>query len=641
VADNLKNQLLPKEVAEWLEDISGSIITQNPEIVFVVTNLKGSISYCNEAFSHFVDCPSKNLINQNLLDYIVGSNVEDSRFLLEQLIEKRIPSRLLSLTGPRTMPNSYNCHFFYKTDFLALVGMPDTASIKKMKTEFITINNQLSNLSRENIREKARAEEALKKSHELAKELRKAKEIADSANKAKSIFLSNMSHEIRTPLNSILGFSQLLLRGVDLNIDQRQAIQTIETSGRNLLELINEILDISKIEAGKMALHEVNFDLKGFNDGITNMFAMRCQQNNLSWTTDLFKESCIVSGDELKLRGVLINLIGNAVKFTDAGEVNFKITCLKNEQYLFEVIDTGRGLDSKELQHIFEPFYQEEFGAKIGGTGLGLAIARKQLELMGSELKVESEPGKGSRFHFILTLPKGTDDIEQKKDRFSKALYLTEESHVKALVVDDIKENRDVLNRSLSALKAEVKQAVNGRECLEMIPEYLPDIIFMDLRMPVMNGEEAIKKIRKEFGNHQIKIVVITASALDQNFARYEKLGAQEFISKPFRIEQLVSCLDKLLGVNFVYEKDAPVEINAAIPAELDYSKIILPEDLYSQLKESVEMYNLTKLESIIKKLQGMDENCHQLAIQISENLKNYDMDNVLEIFEKLNCEKK
>jgi signal transduction histidine kinase/DNA-binding response OmpR family regulator len=473
------------------------------------------------------------------------------------------------------------------------------------------------------------------------KNILKARAEAEAANLAKTTFLANMSHEIRTPMNAILGYSQILLRRIDLDFELRQALQTIDNSGKNLLDMINEILDISKIEAGKMELQKVNFDLKELLEGIYRLFEARCRQKRLSWKAERIKEPQIIFGDELKLRAILTNLIGNAVKFTDSGEIELKVTPQDEMQYLFEVKDTGKGISPQDQEQIFEPFHQEASGAKIGGTGLGLAISSKQLRLMGSELKVESELGKGSRFYFVLTLPEGTGEIEKRDDRTQNALYLTEECHVKALVVDDVKANRDVLSTSLSQLKVEVRQAESGGECLEMTREYLPDIIFMDMRMPGMSGEEAIKEIRKEFRDDQIKIAVITASAFDPKKRDYAKMGAQYFISKPFRVEQIVSCLDDLLKISFIYKNEDSLERESTNPVELDYSQVSLPEDLYRQLKEAAELYNITNLEIAIKKLQGMDENSCQLAIQLSECLKRYDMDRILEIISHLKCEKR
>jgi len=218
-------------------------------------------------------------------------------------------------------------------------------------------------------------------------------------------------------------------------------------------------------------------------------------------------------------------------------------------------------------------------------------------------------------------------------------LHLSEGSHVKALVIDDIQENREVLSKFLSSLKVEVIGAVNGQDGLEKVREYLPDIIFMDIRMPVMDGKEAIQKICEEFGGDRFKIVVITASALDQSRESYIEMGAHDFISKPFRTEQILNCLDELLDVKFEYEDEQ--EVLPSSSEELDYSNISLPQDLSDQIKVAAELYNITEIERLINQLEGMDEGCNRLAVEMGKLLSLYDMDRICEIVEKLNTGEK
>jgi signal transduction histidine kinase/DNA-binding NarL/FixJ family response regulator len=466
------------------------------------------------------------------------------------------------------------------------------------------------------------------------KEIEKAIVAAETANRSKSIFLTNMSHEIRTPMNAILGFTQILLRRKNLDSDQLKALQTIDSSGESLLRMINEILDISKIEAGKMEVNPTDFDLKGLITRISRIFELRFEEKPLDWKVQGITESDIVFGDELKLMGILINLIGNALKFTESGGVIFKCNSLEDNHYLFEIIDTGIGIPAIDQQNIFEPFHQHESGSKSGGTGLGLAIASKQLTLMESKLELESELGKGSRFYFNLLLPKANRVLRGRSDRDKNILHLAEGHHAKALIVDDVKENRDVLESFLADLKIEVIKAVDGKDGLGKVREYLPDIIFMDMRMPIMNGEEAIQAIHKEFGEGRFKIVIITASAFDQDRIKYIPLGVNEFITKPFRMEQIARCLDELLDVEFEYDEVTEEEFSNH--SEPDYAKISLPDELFQKLKDAAEMSNITTLEKIIDKIQQIDENCHELGVHIKKILGRYQMDKIVEIIKKL-----
>ncbi|QPJ66682.1 MAG: PAS domain S-box protein [Candidatus Nitrohelix vancouverensis] len=459
----------------------------------------------------------------------------------------------------------------------------------------------------------------------------RAKEIAESANQAKTNFLSNMSHEIRTPLNAILGYTQILRKNESLDAETRDALKTIQSSGSNLLNLINEILDLSKIEAGKVELHPVDFDLYELIDGLSRMFELRCSEKAIEWIVSGVNQSCIVYGDEGKIRQVLVNLIGNAVKFTDSGKVELKITTLGGDEYQFDVTDTGQGIPKNHQQVIFEPFRQEDEGIKKGGTGLGLAISQKQLQLMGADLDLESELGKGSRFYFKIHLPQSSKTELEKAEDFDNAVRLSAGCHVKALVVDDIKENRDVLRLFLEHIGVEVSCAENGLEGLEAVRKDPPDIIFMDMRMPVMDGEEAINKIVEEHGRDRFKIAVITASIFGFQEGKFKDLPFDDFLSKPFRDEQIFSCLKKLLNVDFEYKDESELES----PAEcFDLSDISLPEDLLNRLKIAAETYSITELEKGLAELPPETEGVDQLKTKIDGLLKSYNMAGILELLQ-------
>jgi PAS domain S-box-containing protein len=462
-----------------------------------------------------------------------------------------------------------------------------------------------------------------------------ARREAEEANKAKSLFLANMSHEIRTPMNAILGYSQILLRRKDLHADIIDSIRTIDTSGKNLLTMINEILDISKIEAGKMEINPSDFALNGLIDNISSLFELRCKQKRLQWTIKGLSSPTFVRADEGKLRQVLVNLLGNAVKFTESGEIILSITAREDNQYRFDIIDTGNGIPLEAQDKIFEAFQQDDEGEKVGGTGLGLAISKKQVELMGSELLLKSEVNEGSKFYFTLTLPPAEmEAIPDRRGKHRDVLHLASEYKVRALVVDDIKDNRDVLAKLLLDIGVEVFEAENGKEGVEKTKEHQPDIVFMDMRMPVMRGEDAIKLILEEFGKDRIKIVSITASALDRQRDFYIDMGCHEFITKPFMAEQIYSCLEELLDIEFVYDDDEVSQNESSSIEELDLSQISIPEDLYEKLKKSAELYNITSCEKTLKELQERDGGSKQLLEHLVRLIKNYDMEAIIKVLE-------
>ncbi len=400
---------------------------------------------------------------------------------------------------------------------------------------------------------------------ERTQELETAKEVAEFASHAKSDFLSNMSHELRTPLNGILGYAQILRRDKELNTRQLDGLNIIQQSGQHLLTLINDILDLSKIEARKMELYASAFHLPNFLESLAGIINIRAQEKD---TTFIYEQnSSLPSGveaDEKRLRQVLINLLGNAVKFTDQGTVTLRVSVLNDtptpKQIRFEVIDTGVGMTPKQLEKIFLPFEQVgDTDRRATGTGLGLAISRQLVELMDSELQVKSESETGSTFWFDLTLPVVTAEAELKSTRIGNIIGY-KGKRLQVLVADDKYENRLVLRGILEPLGFEVIEAVNGEEEVEKTQEIKPDIVLTDLVMPIMTGFEAVQKIRQIPELQEIVIIAVSASVFEADQEKCRIIGCNEFLPKPVEVDKLFNLMEIFLQLEWVYEKEIQPE---------------------------------------------------------------------------------
>jgi PAS domain S-box-containing protein len=392
---------------------------------------------------------------------------------------------------------------------------------------------------------------------EIEESLRKAKQAAENANRMKSEFLANMSHELRTPLNAVLGFTQLLAADKSLGQRQLEKVEIVSRSGEHLLALINDILDISKIEAGKVESHVEAFDLPRFLEDMKEMFAIRCERKGLSLYIETTSElPRWVEGDLGKLRQVVINLVGNAVKFTSDGGVGITVgrDC---SRIRFAIVDSGKGIPADEIGLIVQPFTQSSITDHEGGTGLGLAISARFIEMMGGELEIQSEVGKGSSFGFAIELPE-TDSRPQDETAAEVPIAVKPGSEVTVLIVDDKETNRLVLKEMLDAAGFSTIEARNGREALERALEYRPSIVFMDIRMPEMDGYEAVRLLKERPEGSAMKVFALTASAFKHDEERIRAAGFDGFLAKPFKRAALFQLIRDKTEIEMVYERPSP-----------------------------------------------------------------------------------
>jgi PAS domain S-box-containing protein len=431
---------------------------------------------------------------------------------------------------------------------------------------------------------------------------------AEASNRAKSVFLSTMSHEIRTPMNAILGYSQLMLRDPTLGTDSQANLRIINRSGEHLLALINDVLDMSKIEAGRTELNPTTFSLSGLLNDVAGMFRLRAEAKALRFEIFVQGESApYIVADEGKIRQVLINLLGNALKFTERGSITLrvglsdtaeggerKMNTANRSWFSARVEDTGLGISEEEQKKLFQSFNQfnQKQRGNNQGTGLGLAISRAYALLMGGELTVQSTPGTGSVFYFGIPVEHGNAKVAVRQSVVRRVTGIRAGQTVpRILVADDLYENRDWLLKLLTAIGFPVRCADDGEAAIREWREWSPRLILMDVHMPVMGGLEATRRIKAAPGGEETVIVILTASVLDADRRNFRQSGADDFLAKPCREDELLEKVRALLNISYDYEEigreGQPDSLRAAHGEDSLPRVAQLPRELVTELRDA------------------------------------------------------
>ena len=603
-------------------------------------------------------------IGINLLSLIIMTGFLLRRFLRKPL--KDLGEIVNSYASGKYDSSGHRMSFIEFQPFVAVLGeMGD-----RIKSQMTKLRKHQEHL------EELVAERTLRLEQQTL-ELVKAKDASEAANQAKSVFLANMSHELRTPLNAILGFAQLMERDQSVTPSQQENLATISRSGEHLLALINDVLDMSKIEAGRTPLNKESFDLHRTLTVIQEMIRSRAGVKGLQFivnrATDVPR---YIRTDEQKLRQVLLNLLGNAVKFTTQGSITLRVRSIEDCRLKiddgglkeaniqssifnlqFEVQDTGVGIAPDEIEKIFNPFVQKRSSKTPSeGTGLGLAISRKFVQMMGGDIAVESAVGKGSTFKFDIKIePSDMAEIETEKPSRRVIGLEPDQPTYRILVVEDNLENRALLSKLLQSAGFEVHEAINGKEAIEQYEKRQPSLIWMDIRMPMMDGYEATRRIRAlEFKaqsskqkakeksselsarSEHVPIVALTAHAFEEEREKILAAGCDDLVRKPFKEAEIFDAMERHLDVRYVYEeteeRKAKGEEEPPRDALTPEALAKLPDELRKELKQAIIDLDVDLIQAIIERIRELNG---PVGNGLADLARDFQYDKILALIQK------
>ena len=645
-AISIQNAKLYAELRE-----SESKLTQFLEAVPVgisVFNPSGRISYINQTGQRILGQGAKSeAASEELAStyqvYMAGTN---------QLYPAEQMPAMLALKGENISIDDMELHRAEKIIPLSVQSTPifdEKENITYSITAFIDITKRkqaekiLADYN-QTLKQQVR-DRTLELEREI-EERKRAEAAASAASVAKSTFLANMSHELRSPLNAILGFSHLIGRDRHLSNEHQQSLGIIIRSGEHLLSLIDQVLDLSKIEAGRTTFNETNFDLYRVLNDVEDMFRLKAQNQQLQLVFDKTPDvPQYIRTDELKLRQVLINLVSNAIKFTEIGSVTLRVSAVSSQSMVnsfkqltsdnrqltirFEVEDTGAGISPEELETLFEAFVQTKTGQESQqGTGLGLTISRKFVQLMGGEIAVSSDVGKGTVFKFDIKVSAiWESEIEPLLSTKRVLALAPNQQSYRILIADDNPENRKLLIEMLSPFGFELQQATNGIEAIEIWQQFSPHLIFMDMRMPVLDGIYATKQIKATEKGQATAIVAFTASSLEQEREHILAAGCDDFIRKPYRETDIFDVMHKLIGVRYVYDRATATTTTETTSDMLTSGFASLDADLVNQLRQAIIDLDVETIEIYIDQIKNDNE---PLANALACLAKNFQFEQLL-----------